>query len=148
MSKSKTPLGSKARDSADWNHAWSVISQLAAARSTTLRELAEDDRSASITPTIAPKPGNSKFGSNSVAISAEPFAPIAPDQLARDIPEIDGAAAALRRADPALEPHAPDPQGRHAPRTRRSLWLLVGIIWLTAVAAASCAIAAFVLLFG
>jgi hypothetical protein len=139
-------LGSKAKDRADWNHAWSVVSQLASARGTTLRELGEDDRSASISPT--PKPGDARPGSGSAAISAAPFAPIAPDQLARDIAEIERAAAALRRAEPALEPRAPDPQASHEPRTPRSIWLLVGVIWLTAVAVVSCATAAVVLLLG
>src|ERR1700676_87701 len=94
-------LGSKARDSADWNHAWSVVSQLAAARGTALRELRKDDRSASNSPTTAPKPGDSRLVPGSAAISAPPFAPIAPDQLARDIAEIGQAATALRRAEPA-----------------------------------------------
>jgi hypothetical protein len=140
-------VGSKARDSADWNHAWSVVSQLAAARGTALRGLGKDDRSASINPTIVPKPGDSRLGSGSAAILAPPFAPIAPDQLARDIAEIEQAAAALRRAEPALEPRAPDPQPGHEPRTPRSIWLLVGIIWLIALAVVSCATAAIVLLF-
>jgi hypothetical protein len=142
MSKIES-LGAKAKDSADWNHAWSVISQLAAARGKTLRELGEDDRSAFVTPTVAPKPSSSP-----APIPAAPFAPIAPDQLARDISEIERAAAALRRAEPDLEPRAPDPQASHGPHTPRSIWLVVGIIWLTAVAVVSCAIAAIVLLLG
>jgi hypothetical protein len=141
-------LGSKARDSADWNHAWSVVSQLAAARGTALRELGGNDRSASISPKTAPKPADSRPGSGSAAMPAPPLAPVAPDQLARDIAEIEQAATALRRAEPALEPRAPDPHPSHEPRTPRSIWLLVGIIWLTALAVVSCTIAAIVLLFG
>jgi hypothetical protein len=119
-------LGSKARDSADWNHAWSVVSQLAAARGTALRELGKDDRGASISPTTVPKPGYSTAGSGPAAVAAPPFARITPDQLARDIAEIEQAATALRRAEPALEPRAPDPQPSHEPLTPRSIWLLVG----------------------
>jgi hypothetical protein len=119
--------GSKAGDSSDWNHAWNVISRLAAARAATLRELGEDDRGASIAAT---------------------FAPIAPDQLARDMAEIEQAATALRRAEPALEPRAPDPQAGREPRAARSIWLLVCVIWLTAAAVVTCAIGAIVLLLG
>jgi hypothetical protein len=129
--------GSKARDSSDWNHAWSVVSQLAAARGTTLREVGED-RSPSI------------LGARSEPAATSPasFAPIAPDQLAHDIAEIERAAAALRRAEPALARGSPDPQAGREPRTPRSIWLVVGVIWLTAVAVVSCAIGAMVLLIG
>jgi hypothetical protein len=141
--------GSKARDSSDWNHAWSVVSQLAAARGATLREVGEDGRSLSIPGSaIGPRTGESSARSNSAAILPAPFAPIAPDQLARDIAEIERAAAALRRAEPALEPRAPDPRAGSEPRTPRSIWLVVGVIWLTAVAVVSCAIGAMVLLLG
>jgi hypothetical protein len=64
------------------------------------------------------------------------------DQLARDIADIESAAAALRRAEPALQswttPHA------SAPPKTRPLWLLIGLLWLsTAIVAvgAACAIA-------
>jgi hypothetical protein len=140
--------GSKARDSSDWNHAWSVVSQLAAARGTTLREAGEDKRDSIRVSAIDPTPGESGARSDSTAILPAPFAPIAPDQLARDIAEIERAAAALRRAEPALEPRAPSPRAGSEPRTPRSIWLVVGVIWLTAVAVVSCAIGTMVLLLG
>jgi hypothetical protein len=141
--------GSKARDSSDWNHAWSVVSQLAAARGTTMREAGGAERDLSIrVSAIDPTPGESGARSDSTAILPAAFAPIAPDQLARDIAEIERAAAALRRAEPALEPRAPDPQAGSEPRTPRSIWLVVGVIWLTAVAVVSCAIGTMVLLLG
>jgi hypothetical protein len=141
--------GSKARDSSDWNHAWSVVSQLAAARGTTLREAGEDKRDLSIrVSAIDPTPGESGARSDFTAILPAPFAPIAPDQLARDIAEIERAAAALRRAEPALEPRAPSQRAGSEPRTPCSIWLVVGVIWLTAVAVVSCAIGTMVLLLG
>src|ERR1700730_3737103 len=110
--------GSKARDSPDWNHPWSVVSQLAAARGTTLREVGED-RSPSI------------LGARSepAAISPASFAPIAPDQLAHDIAEIERAAAALRRGGagpprrpppPTIWPKASGPPRRGGGRSRPS----------------------------
>ncbi len=70
----------------------------------------------------------------------------APDQLARDIAEIEQAAAVLRRAEPALEPMAPETPAGIEPRVTRSIWPLLCIIWLMAAVVVSCAIAAVVLL--
>jgi hypothetical protein len=137
-------LDSKAADSADWNQAWSVVSQLAAARGATLRELGPDDRGAALPNTTVV----AKTGSGFAADPAAPFPPIAPDQLARDIAEIEQAAAALRRAEPSLERHAPEAPAGVEPRVSNSIWPLVCIIWLMAVAVVSCAIGALVLLFG
>jgi len=128
------------RHSSDWNDAWNVVSQLAAARGTTLSELGEDDRNAAIASSIVLKPG--------AAIMSAPFVPIAPDQLARDIAEIERAAAALRRAEPALEARAPDPQAGGEARPSRSIWPLVCVIWLTALAVVACAVGTIVLLLG
>lgn len=51
------------------------------------------------------------------------------DQLARDLAEIERAAAALCRAEPALESWAIPP----APTLRkpRPVWLLIGLLWLS-----------------
>jgi hypothetical protein len=135
--------GAKAGDNSDWNQAWKVVSQLAAARGTTLRQIGEDDRSVVIpSPALDPK-----SGPDSAAISA-PFAPVAPDQLARDIAEIEQATAALRRAEPALEPRAPELEATVEPQTSRSIWPLICVTWLAAVLVVSCAVEAIVLLFG
>jgi hypothetical protein len=136
-------LGPKARDSSDWNHAWQVVSRLAAARGTTLHQIGEDDGSTAISrPALEP---NSR--SDSPAVAPAPLAPITPDQLARDIAEIEQAAAALRRAEPNLEPRAPETETGPEPRPSRSIWPLVCVIWLTAVLVVSCAAGAIMLLF-
>jgi hypothetical protein len=61
--------------------------------------------------------------------SARALARFERDQLARDIAEIESAAAALRRAAPALQswskPHPP------AAAKPRPLWLLIGLLWLS-----------------
>jgi hypothetical protein len=143
-------LGAKARDISDWNHAWKVVSRLAAARGTTLRQSGENDRSVSI-PSSALDPNPD---SCSVAIAPKSFAPVAafapvaPDQLARDMAEIERAAAALRHAEPALEPGVPETETASEPRTSHSIWPLICIVWLTAVLVVSCAIGAIVLLLG
>jgi hypothetical protein len=124
--------GSKTTDSSDWSHAWSVVSQLAAARGTALRELGQDDRAAAPSAGIDASFGDTSFGGaslgdaslgdaspldatlapNAAAASGPPFAPVVPDQLARDLAEIEQAAAALRRAEPALEPRVHDQLAR------------------------------------
>jgi hypothetical protein len=138
------PLGAKARDSSDWNHAWKVVSRLAAARGTTLRQVGEDDRKAS---TRRPAPGANP-GSNAAATAPARLAPIAPNQLVRDIAEIERAAAALRRAEPALEQCSPLPEASAEPRPSHSIWPLICVIWLTALLVVSCAVGAIVLLLG
>jgi hypothetical protein len=130
--------GAKGGDSSDWNHAWDLVSQLAAARGTTLRE--HGTRQASTSSIGLDQ------GSSSTMILSTPFAPVAPDQLARDIAEIERAAAALRRTEPSLEPRAPEPQAGSEPQTSRSIWPLVCVVWLTALAVVSCTIGAIVLL--
>ena len=51
------------------------------------------------------------------------------DQLARDLAEIERAAAALRRAEPALESWVSPPALTLA--KPRPVWLLIGLLWLS-----------------
>jgi hypothetical protein len=137
-------IGSKSADSSDWNHAWSVVSQLAAARGTTLRELGPDDRKATL-----PDPAiEAATEADSTANLAPPFAAVAPDQLARDMAEIERAAAALRRAEPTLERRALNLPASVEVPAARSVWPLLCVIWLMAAGVVSCTIGAIVLLLG
>jgi hypothetical protein len=52
------------------------------------------------------------------------------DQLARDIADIERAAAALRRAEPALESWT-NPATTTSMRKPGPLWLVIGVLWLT-----------------
>ncbi len=64
------------------------------------------------------------------------------DQLARDHADIENAAAALRRAEPALQSWT-KPLAPVVP-TSRPLWLLIGLLWLSTAlvtVGAACAIA-------
>jgi hypothetical protein len=62
------------------------------------------------------------------------------DQVARDIAEIERAAATLRKAQPALEAWTTASNNEPpvvTPRNPRPVWLLVGLLWLsTALVAA------------
>ena len=137
-------IGSKAADSSDWNHAWTVVAQLAAARGAALRELGPDE------PGIGLPSGSTAAGArvDSAADLAAPFPAVAPDQLDRDMAEIERAAAALRRAEPGLERRVPHPPASVEAPAAPSVWPLLGVIWLTAVAVVAGAIGAIVLLLG
>ncbi len=119
----------EATDSAEWHHAWKVVAQLAEARGATLREVPDD----------------SATGTTDAAAAVEP---LAPGQLARDIAEIEQAATALRRAEPTLEPRAPDIEVRLETRGTGSVWVLVSVIWLTALVVVSSTVGAAMLLLG
>jgi hypothetical protein len=136
-------IGPKAADSSDWNHAWNVVAQLAAARGAALRELGPEPGIA--LPSASTEPGTR---SDSAAHLVAPFPAVAPDQLDRDMAEIERAAAALRRAEPGLVRRVPHPPGNIEAPAVRSVWPLLGVIWLTAVAVVSGAIGAIVLLLG
>jgi hypothetical protein len=135
----------KSSDSLDWNRAWKAVSRLAAARGATLSE-AEAAPPAAEEPQAEPA---SAAAPRSPRPPADPaLAPEARDQLARDIAEIEQAAAALRRAEPSLEPRFPSAEAGTELRKVRSVWILIGLIWLSAASVVSCAVGAIFLLFG
>jgi hypothetical protein len=55
---------------------------------------------------------------------------VEPDQLERDIAEIERAVAALRQGDPDLEPWTNNKAVTPEPRKPRSVWFFVGSIWI------------------
>src|SRR5579871_3944179 len=145
--------GAKSGDSSDWNRAWEAVSRLAAARRATLPgaavETQLDVETQSDAPPAAPALARPAAPPVPPAAATDvPPAPQASDQLARDIAEIEQAAAALRRAEPRLEPRLPDAPTRTELRRVRSVWILIGLIWLSAASVVSCAIGAIFLLFG
>lgn len=68
------------------------------------------------------------------------------DQLARDIADIERAAAVLRRVEPALETWTVTPPARlHKPRP---LWLIIGALWLSTALATAGAVVVIAVLAG
>jgi hypothetical protein len=126
-------LNANSGDSPDWNRAWTLVSRLATARGATLPQARD-------TPAMRQEP-------QEPAIPA-PRAPLAPDQLARDMAEIEQAAAALRRAEPALQPRRAELDAMPEVRGVRSVWILIALIWLSAASVVSCAIGAVLLFLG
>jgi hypothetical protein len=70
------------------------------------------------------------------------------DQLARAMAEIEKASAALRRSEPALELGLPDAGPLVHTRKYRSVWILIGAIWLSATLVVASATGAILYLFG
>jgi hypothetical protein len=161
--------GAEPTDTSDWNHAWNVIAQLAAARGTALRELEKDADIRAPEPERAPQVSqaqhdidppldpqrayaelvDSMHDADPIATPVTRFGSVAADQLARDMAEIERAAAALRRDEPELEPQSEVPRPAAEIRlshSSHSVWFLVGVIWLTAVAVVSCAVGTVALL--
>jgi hypothetical protein len=80
-----------------------------------------------------------------------PGMPSQADQLARDLADIERAAAALRRAQPALETwNEPRDDDRPAAAMRkpRPVWLLIGLLWLSTALVTVGAVAAIARLVG
>src|SRR5438552_16615323 len=124
MSNNDT-IGSTRRDGSDWTDAWEAVRRLAEAR-----RIALDDIEA----------GVSIRGAVTGAL-AKPLASFEQDQLNRDIAEIEKASAALRRVEPALQAWAAETP-EHEPRRPRSVWILVGTIWISTVLVTGSAIGA------
>jgi hypothetical protein len=72
--------------------------------------------------------------------------PAEPDQVARDIAEIERVAAELRRAEPALEAWTDSPPAN--PRKPRSVWVIIGALWLSTALVTAGAVAAIAALVG
>lgn len=56
-----------------------------------------------------------------------------PNQLERDIAEIERAVEALRKGEPDLEPWTNNTTAAPEPRKFRSVWFFVGSIWIATV---------------
>jgi hypothetical protein len=83
-------------------------------------------------------------GTDPGADDAGRLAPAESDLLARDIAAIERAAAALRKAEPALESWSNLPA--QASRKPRPVWLLIGVLWVsTALVTVGAAVAIAVL---
>lgn len=80
------------------------------------------------------------------ADSSAPPAGAETDQLARDIADIESAAAALRRAEPALQSWTNPPA--HANPKPRPVWLLIVVLWFSTAVVTLGAVAAIAALVG
>jgi hypothetical protein len=64
------------------------------------------------------------------ADAAKPLTQAEREQLAREIADIESAAAALRKAQPALKSWSKPAPAPIAPKVR-PVWLLIGVLWLS-----------------
>lgn len=118
---SKDVLGSMPKGNSDWDSAFNAVRRLDAARHS-IEDVVGERRSIARTDT---------------------------DQIARDIAEIERATAALRKAEPALEAWTERPRSRtRRPRKPRSVWVIVGALWLSTALVTAGALAAIAKLVG
>jgi hypothetical protein len=122
---SNDTIGSHPANSSDWSDALEIVSRLAAARDATLHDI---DAARQETAML----GARQRITAAEAIPQEPIAAIDPEQLAQAVAEIEKASAALRRLEPALEVWLPEEIIHGETRRHRSVWILVGGIWITA----------------
>ncbi len=80
-------------------------------------------------------------GGNGNVATDEVTDPAVHDQLARDLAEIEAATAALRKAEPDLESWTRIEETAVASKPR-SVWLLVGALWLSTVLVVAVAVVA------
>jgi hypothetical protein len=119
---SKDVLGSMPKGNSDWDSAFDAVRRLDAARRTVEDVVGGDRRSATRTDS---------------------------DQMARAIAEIEHATAALRKAEPALEAWTERPRSRtRPPRKPRSVWVIIGVLWLSTALVTAGAVAAIAKLVG
>jgi hypothetical protein len=117
----KDVLGSMPKSNSEWDSAFEAVRRLDAARRT-IDDVVGERRSVTRTDS---------------------------DQMARDIAEIERATAALRKAEPALEVWTERPRSRtRAPRKPRSVWVIVGALWLSTALVTAGALAAIAKLVG
>jgi hypothetical protein len=121
MSKNSTS-GRGPRDRSDWSSAWEIVARLAAARAT-LQEIEHAP---------PPTPGGRRPRSQTTPAALVEPPRAANVELARAVAEIERAAAALRRSEPRLENWHPGKLAPREARRHRSVWLLIGGIWLSA----------------
>jgi hypothetical protein len=126
MSKNKL-LTSRARDSAEWNNAWATIARLAAARQIALHDMRLDHPAPSVSH---PMTDSLNDADPAAGLRATTDA-VDQNQLAQAIAEIEQASAALKSAQPALEPWRPGATPASEPRKQYSVWILIGTIWLS-----------------
>jgi hypothetical protein len=137
-------LGPSAKDTTEWNSAWEVVRRLAAARRNALHEMKESDLTAQVDGAAAditppPIPSEHLMGQSTATNSS---------QYARAIAEIEQASATLRRAEPSLEEWLPSAATQNEPRHPRSVWILVGGIWVSTVLVVASAIGVTLFLLG
>jgi hypothetical protein len=117
---SKDVVGSMPKGNSEWDVAWNAVHRLDAARR-----------------------GIHDGGDRGAAARANS------EEIARDIAEIERATAALRKAAPALEVWTDRPSDQapvaHKPR---SVWILVGVLWLSTALVTAGALAAIAALVG
>jgi hypothetical protein len=132
-------VGPTPRDSQDWKAAWDAVAHLAATRERAQPQQGDSRTAPHLTEPRPATGADVEHGTAQPAIA---------DEYARALAEIEQASAALRKAEPTLETWQPDAAASGEPRTLRSVWILVGCIWLSTITVFAGAIGAIVYFLG
>jgi hypothetical protein len=125
---------SRPANNPEWDDAWDIIRRLSVARHRLSNEAVHDQASAAAErASPIPSSPRSTNGVTTLAVPTGGETALDPDELARAIADIERASAALRRAEPALESGFE----RNAPQAQlsgpRSVWVLIGVLWISTV---------------
>src|SRR5690242_7475813 len=110
--------GSTSHSSREWKMAWDAVARLAVAREDVLRGARHDD------PSVKPLEAVNGMASDQMG-AGEPLRAIDSEEYARAIADIERAAAALQRAEPALEVWKPETAAVVEPSKSWSVWIMV-----------------------
>jgi hypothetical protein len=141
--------GSKGGTGADWSKAWEAVVRLAVAQESLhevgkARHAASSQQASIIAQATRAEPARAK----PVAPAALPASPTELDQLAGAVAEIEKASAALRRSEPGLEVGLPSTDASMQARRYRSVWILIGALWISATLVVASATGAILYVFG
>jgi hypothetical protein len=140
---SNNNTGSNSTKRSDWSRVWEAVSRLAATR-----EPLQDADQSHHSPSMPESSTGQGTAQNSAAAAAKHVMAIDHDQLARAVAEIEKASAVLRRSEPALEVGLASSPVRSEGRNYRSVWILIGAIWISATLVVAGATGAILYLLG
>src|ERR1700730_15349506 len=140
-SNNNTGLNSTERS--NWSSVWEAVSRLAATR-----EPLEDVDQPHHSPVVQEASTGQGTAQNSAAAAVKHVMAIDHDQFARAVAEIEKASAVLRRSEPALEVGLASAPVRSDGRNYRSVWILIGAIWISATLVVAGATGAILYLLG
>jgi hypothetical protein len=130
-------------EKSDWKSAWEAISRLAAVREPLRGPNDADD------PVSASHSANTwLMESYSTTGSGKSITTLTHEELATAVAEIERASARLRQSEPVLEAGLPSASAGVERGTHRSIWILIGAIWLSATLAVASATGAILYLLG
>jgi hypothetical protein len=148
MSNNSDRFGSSPKAKSDWSRAWKAVSRLAAARD----DLHDPEpllyRPRAETAAKEHAPDGRRSAQRAVPIERQPIVMLEEDEITQALADIERASAMLRRTEPGLEMRLPTSLTRLESRKYRSVWILIGAIWISATLVVASTAGAILYIFG